>query len=114
MGQEGRLAISVLSPASPASDLISRLPVVKHIYSAEAALTGTDSVGLIVRIIRANYKSQQMSRSGITVTVTAAAKRGNKIFTVGDGMDDLSSDSCGVMLYTGEKWREYEYYKRGL
>ena len=36
--------------------------MVKHIYSAEAALTGTDRVELIVRIIRENNKSQQMSR----------------------------------------------------
>ena len=46
-----------------------------------------------------------MSRYGITVT--AQAKNGNKIFTMGDRMDDQSNDSCGVMFYTGEKEREY-------
>ena len=66
--------------------------MVKHIYSAEAALTGTDRVGLIVKIIRGNNKSQQMSRS---LHVTAPAKKETRSSLWGTGC--VINDSCGVM-----------------
>ena len=72
--------------------------MVKHIYSGEAALTGTDRVGLIVRVIRRNNKSQQLSRSPITVSQSQL-----QIFTVGAAMADMSSDSDGVMVYREER-----------